>query len=160
MLPILSSYPWHHELIHPSKSSILFRGSTEHLYSFSRIFQNDNSLNYVPGIKKLKIWKIWNFETLNKFWKSMYGNLLLTITRICFINMIFPQRSWGATLRRPKGRQKRGCGGRAPAYCYFNKQSPYCPPAFGLAYTCSQFFPLSYPWHHELIHPSKSSIIN
>jgi hypothetical protein len=45
---------------------------------------------------------------------------------------IFPQRSEGATLGKPKGRlfgglqadRQRGCGGRAPAYYYFGPRNP------------------------------------
>ena len=49
---------------------------------------------------------------------------LLTLFLI-IINIIFPQRSEGATLGRPKGRLFGG-----PAYYHFNKKSPYWPPAF------------------------------
>ena len=45
-----------------------------------------------------------------------------------------PGEAQRPTFGRPLGRQKRGCGSRAPANLLFNKQSPYCPPPLGLAY--------------------------
>ena len=71
--------------------------------------------------------KICNFEIFETL-KSL--NLL-----ILFSHSDQKAQPWGGPKADISGAFRltlRGCGGRAPAYYYFNKKSPYCPPAFVL----------------------------
>ena len=102
------------------------RDSQNTFIIYSSIFQNDKSFKK-NGIRKFENLEIWTFENLThlKLWKSEIVNICwtpisMTHIFISITKIFFSHWSWGATLGRPKGRQKRGCWGRAPAYYYLN----------------------------------------